>query len=274
MNSAVKIDRYFFVNGVSTPELSLEGQTYFIGAEYDDIVLDAVISACAGKKKGDTFSVSLTLPAGYKGVVDSESVAECRVTVLNVYEKVTPTLSDSIAPILIPGCNSVEELKNTVRSRMEKQLIDSEMIKIKASLKEQLISSSVVKKTPVSVLNDYYEDKMTLYRRLADTLDMSLDQYAESELGMTAEELENMVVRSANERTKEALVLYSVVVAENIQVTDALLSEYADKMALDSEGIFGSGEEYMSYFGKNAVTEDYLWTRVLDIILDNAKTNS
>lgn len=270
-SSAVKIDSYCFLNGVSTPELSLEGQTYYIDVEYDDVVVDTVRMACFGAEKGDAINIELTLPAGYKGIIERDTNAEFKVTVLSVYEKVTPKLTDSTAPILMPGCNSVAELRDAIFKRLQKQCIDAEMDKVRAELKKQLLSASVVKKMPVAVLNDYYEDEMTLYRRLADAIDMPLEEYAEKELGMTASELENMVAKRANDRTKEALVLYSVVKAENIAVSDALLSEYAEKMALKSEEIFKTGEEYLSYYGKNAVTEDYLWEKVIEIILKNAE---
>ncbi len=269
-SSAVKIDRYCFLNGVSTPELSVEGQTYYINAEYDDVVIDTIRMACFGAKKGDTIKVELTLPAGYKGIVDQGTNAEFRVTVLSVYEKVTPEMNDSIAQTLIPGCNTVNELRDTVTKRLEKQLLDVSMDKVRAELKDRLINSSTVKKLPVAVLNAYYEDSMTLYRRLADALDMPLEEYAKKELGMTGEELESMVTGIANTRTKESLVLYSIVKEENITFTDATLVEFAEKMAARSEGIFKSGEEYLSYYGKNAVIEDYLWTMVLDAVIEHA----
>ena len=271
-SSIVKIDRYCFLNGVSTPELSAEGQTYYIDTDYEDIVLNTVLSACSGKKKGDTFTVNLPLPAGYKGIA-AESKAEFRVTVLGVYEKTTPKLTDSIAPTLIPGCNSVEELRNTIAGRIEKQQLESGMDKVRSELKEILINSSKVIKMPVSVFNAYYEDEITLFKNLANALDMPLEEYAEKELGMSGTELENMVAQIANTRTKEALVLYSIVKIENIVMTDAILLEFAEKMAISSEGIFESGEEYMSYYGKNAVAEDYLWSEVLDVILENATVN-
>ena len=268
--SAVTIDRYCFLNGVSTPELSVEDQTYYIGTEYDDVVIDTIAAACVGKNKGDTFTVTLKLPAGYKGIVNVESSVEYRVTVLSVYEKITPELTDNIASVLMPGCKSISELESAIMARIEKQYLDSHIDEQCAIMKNNLISSSNVKKIPVSVLNEYYEDGMTLYKRLAAALNMSVEEYAEKELAMTASELENMVAKTANARTKEALVLYSIVKAENIVVTDDSLIQFAEKMAQSSEGIFKTGEEYLTYYGKNAVTEDYLWSQVLDIMLENA----
>ena len=268
--SAVTIDRYCFLNDVSTPELSVEDQTYYIGTEYDDVVIDTITAACVGKNKGDTFTVTLKLPAGYKGIVNAESSVEYRVTVLSVYEKITPELTDNIASVLMPGCKSISELESAIMARIEKQYLDSHIDEQCAIMKNMLISSSNVKKIPVSVLNEYYEDGMTLYKRLAAALNMSVEEYAEKELAMTASELENMVAKTANSRTKEALVLYSIVKAENIVVTDASLVQFAEKMAQSSEGIFKTGEEYLAYYGKNAVTEDFLWSQVLDIMLENA----
>lgn len=264
--SAVKFDRYCFVSDVSTPELSEEGGLYALYTEYEDLVLNTILRGIKGHKKGDTLEISVTLPAGYKGIVDTETAATYRITVTEVYERIVPELNDTTAATLIAGCRSVAELRERVRQGLEKEQTDGYVTRIESKLKAEIIESSRLKKTPLSVLNEYYDDTVTLYQRLADAREVPLEDYLKAELGMTLEELEVFATEEALEKTKEALVLYSIVKLENITVTDALLNDFADKMAAQSLGIFESGAEYMSYYGKNAVTEDFLWSRVLETV--------
>ena len=58
---------------------------------------------------------------------------------------------------------------------------------------------------------------------------------------------------------------------ENISSTKAEITAFADKMASQSEGVFESGEEYLSYYGENAVKDEYLWSKVMEIVLAAAK---
>ena len=267
-SSAVKFDRYCFISGVSTPELSEEGGLYGLYTAYEDPVINSIIRGLVGHVKGDTLEVTVTLPAGYKGVIDADTEATYRITVIEVYERIVPELTDAIASRLMADCKTVAELREKVRVGLEKEQTDSYLTKVEAQLKEKIISASRMKKTPLSVLNEYYDDVVTLYERLAEAKEVPLEDYLKAELGMTLEELERFATAEASEKTKEALVLYSIVKLENITVTDAKLNEFADKMASESLGIFESGEEYMTYYGKNAVTEDYLWSMVLGLAIE------
>lgn len=263
---AVKFDRYCFIGQTSTPELSEEGGLYALYSTYEDSVINAILKGLAGHKKGDTLEITVTLPAGYKGAVTAETEATFRITVTEVYERIVPELTDAAASKLIPGCKTVDELKQRIRLELETEQKNGYETRVESKLKAEIIASSKLKKTPLSVLNEYFDDTVTLYKRLAEAREVPLEEYLKTELNMTVEELEVYANGIALEKTKEALVLYSIVKLENIQVTDALLNEFADKMASQSLGIFESGEEYMSYYGKNAVTEDYLWSRVLEAV--------
>ena len=118
---------------------------------------------------------------------------------------------------------------------------------------------------------DYYEDRMYLYEKLAEAAGLSLEAYLEKCTDMTYAELETMIASAASDDVKATLVLYSVVKKENISSTKSEITAFAEQMASRSEGVFASGEEYLSYYGENAVKEEYLWSRVMETVLASAK---
>ncbi len=259
----VAFDRFCFVNGQAEPDFSFEGGVYTVGTEYEDEAVTLLLPKLIGMKKGDTATFDITLSDNMK--------ATYNVTVLAVYEKKTMTLTDAVASKLIPGCNTVSELKTEIQRRITAEKEREAGNRLLSDLRKQLIDKSVLMKTPYSLYRDYYEDRMYLYKKLAEAASMSLEEYLEKCTDMTYEELEEAVSEAASTDVKEALVLYSVVKKENISSTKDEISSFADKMADESEGIFENGEEYLSYYGFNAVKDEYLWSKVMEIVLSTAK---
>lgn len=266
----VTFDAYCLIDGTSYPEYSFESVTYELGASYSDLVISQILLSISGMKKGDGKDAEATLPVDYINRGDPEKNATYRITVLAVYEKVPLELTDATASMLVSGCNSVQALRTELRSRMERDKQLKAEDAVMNELKSKLISASTLKSTPYSVYNSYYEDRMGLYEKLAEAALLSLEQYVASKLNMTLADLENIVSDAAKKDTKEILVLYSIVKKENIECTEDDLTEYASRMALRSEGVFESGEEYLTYYGENAVKTDYLWSKVLELVKEKA----
>ena len=266
----VIFDRYCFIDGVAKPELSEESGTFTLdNNEYADEAVAKLLPLLKGMKKGDTATIEIKLSPEYTDA-EIEKTARYTVTVRAVYEKSVPKLTDSVAPTLIPGCNTAEELKTEVRSRLLKDKQSEAERKTVSELRKKLIDLSTLKSVPYSLYNEYYEDRMFLYERLAEVSSLTLEEYIEKCTDMTVEDLKDMLSEAATADVKEIIVLYSVVKKENITYSEKQISEYAEKMANDSEGIFASGEEYLSYYGKNAVTTEYLWSVVMDVVLSKA----
>lgn len=267
--STVKIDVYCFINGVSRPELSESEAFFSLDLTYEDEIVNEMLKKLIGHTKGTSISVDIMLPPGYMGMITSQVKASFRITLLEVYEKIVPTLTDDNASLLIAGCTSISELESEVRRRIERERKESADYKIKSELKQAIISSSVLKKTPMAVLNEYYNDLKALYEGLSKAQGMTLYDYIEKNMNMSESEFEAMLSERASKESKEALVLYSIVKTEGIECNDNLLFSYASEMAERSQGIFASAEDYLNYYGKNAVTEDYLWNEVLNIAYEN-----
>lgn len=268
--STVKFDAYCIIDGESSPDHSFECVSYTVGESYTDLVVNQLLAAISGMKKGESKETVVTIPVDYLQRGDGEKNGTYRITVISVHEKMVPDLNDTLAGKLVMGCKTVAELKIHIKTRIENEKQSRADDVIKNQLKAKLLDASTIKKTPYSVYTSYYNDRISLYKNLAKAASMTFEEYVASKLGMTKNDLEALVSEAALKDTKEALVLYSVVKNEGIECTDELLYDYASKMALRSEGVFRSADEYLSYYGENAVKNDYLWSKVLDTIMQMA----
>lgn len=260
----VSFDRFCFINGQAMPELSFEGGVYTLdGTVYENEAANLLLPKLIGMKKGDTATLEIILSDNTK--------ATYNITVLAVYEKTSLKLTDAVASKLLSGCNTVKELKAEISRRLTVEKEREAEKKLLTDLRNELINKSTLVRTPYSLYRDYYEDRMYLYEKLAEASSMSLEEYLEKCTDMTYEELEEAVGTAASADVKDTLVLYSVVKKEKISSTKEEVSAFADKMASQSEGIFESGEEYLSYYGENAVKNEYLWSKVMEIVLAAAK---
>ncbi|MBE6636942.1 MAG: hypothetical protein E7618_03960 [Ruminococcaceae bacterium] len=253
----VRFDRYCFIRGVAKPTLSVKNAVGTVGVAYEDRVLSALLSHMIGTKQGETAEYTVTLPAGYADDIPSETEATYRITVLAVYEREVPPLTDALAAMLWPGCQTVEDMRQAIRQTLAAEKEKNASYKIQAELWEKLVSSSTLLALPTVLYREYYTELYLQYESQAAAESQALADYVGGTLQMTMEELENELKRRTDAAVKEDLVLFSLVRREGLSCTEADLLSYANGCARDSDGIFDSGEEYLAYYGEDAVTKQY-----------------
>ena len=262
----VAFDRYCFIRGVAVPMLSEENVVAEVGASYEDTVLAELLIKMLGMKQGNTAEYTVTLPVGYaEDMAATEAVY--RITVLAVYEKNIPELTDAVAATLMTGCRTVAELRERIAVMLEKEKREEAAYRVEAELWNQVVSASELLRIPTEPYRDAYTVLYSSYEALAKADSVSLEDYAYNALGMTLAELKTEIDDRVRVLLKEKLVLYSLVKTEGIVCTEAEQKAYAERMAQASDGLFGSGDDYMAYFGEETVTEQYLREAVTERLL-------
>ena len=266
----VRFDRYCFIRGDAKPTLSVENAVGTVGVIYEDVVLSAILTHMIGMKQGDTAEYTVTLPDGYADDIQAETEATFRVTVLAVYERELPTLTDALAATLWPGCQTVEAARQVIRQTLKAEKEKMASYKIQAELWEKIVSTSTLLEVPTVLYREYYTELYFQYEAQATAESQTLSDYVEGTLHMTMEALETELKRRTDASIKEDLVLYALVQSEGLTCTETELLAYANASVLDSDGIFDSGEEYLSYYGKEAVTRLYFRDAVAEILRNRA----
>ncbi len=269
-DSTVKFERFCFINGESTPELSKSGTYLFADSETDKVAL-ILLSQMSGMKKGEGKDIEIIIPKGYISESSAETKATFRVTVLSVYERVNAVLDDENAEKLIPNCGGVDGCREAIKEEIKIQKQVDLKYKKESELWDRVVESSILSDAPYDVYNAHYEVLYSSYRGLAEAQSEELEDYIAKSYDMTRSEFEKMLGDRALSMTKESFVLYSIVKKEGVAYTEKELSDYAELCAQLSDGVFDSGDDYLAFYGEDAVSEQYLKEKVLEIIVANTK---
>ncbi len=269
----VTLDRFCFLNGVSTPSLSEEGATYCVGTAYEDAAVTALLRQMIGMKQGDTAELTVTLPEHYVGEGSPACEAVYRVTVRALYRQNLPELTDSLAATLMSGVKTVDELKNAIRADIEKVKRQEASYRIEAELWDKLMAASVLVERPSDLYQEYYLTLYEKYENLAAASTMELEEYLQSSLDMTEEELQQNLAKQAEEETKEVLVLHSVAKTEGIACTEEEVKAYAERCAKEGS-LFESGADYLAFYGEETVYNRLLKEKVIAFMTEHGKAVS
>jgi trigger factor len=269
----VTLDRFCFLNGVSTPSLSEEGGTYRVGTVYEDAAIQGLLSQLLGKTLGDTAELTVTLPADYVADGSPATEAVYRVTVRALFLQHLPDLTDAVAATLMKGVKTVDELKTAIRGDLEKVKKEEASYRIEAELWDKLMADSVLIARPSDLYHGYYRALYVKYEDLAAASTMELDAYLGISLGITEEELQSDLAEQAEEETKMALVLHSVAKAEGITYTAEEVKAYADRCAKEGS-LFESGVEYLDFYGEETVTHRLLKEKIIAFMIDNGRATA
>ena len=269
----VTLDRFCFLNDVSTPSLSEEDGTYCVGTIYEDAAVTSILQRMIGMKQGDTAELTVTLPANYVTEGSPSCEAVYRVTVRALYRQNLPELTDALAATLMNGVETVDELKSALRADIERVKREEASYRVEAELWDKLMATSVLRERPSDLYHNYYRRLYEKYEDLAAASTMELEEYLQSSLGITEEALQKNLAMQAEEETKAALVLHSVAKAEGIVCTAEEVDAYAEQCAKEGS-LFESGVEYLAFYGEEVVHDRLLKEKVIAFMTENGKAVS
>lgn len=214
-----KKDDVAFDGGTATDyDLGLGSNSFIPGFE----------EAIVGKKKGETFDISLTFPKDYHAAELKGADVVFTVTVKEVKELVKPELTDEFAAKLGPF-TTVDELKADIKRELTNQKEREAGEKLKDELVTQLIEVSTIP-TPEILIKD---QEQSIERDMTQNLmyqGMTLDQYLDAQGFATKEVwLDKEVQPAAEKRVKAGLVLAELSKAEKITASNEELAEHVNR---------------------------------------------
>lgn len=217
----VTLDLVATIDGEEVPGGTAQGLSYELGS---GSLLDGVDDAVRGASAGDARTFPTVLVSG-----DLEGkTAEVATTVRAVQERTLPEANDQWASDAA-GFSSLEELKGDVRTRLDRVKRLQQGVDARDKVLEALLAQIEVP-LPESVL-----EAETTWRR--QTTEDQLTQSGGSmaafllEQGKSAEEWDAEMLEGAQTAVKAQLVLDTVADVEQLEVTDAELSDQVVRRA-------------------------------------------
>lgn len=170
-----------------------------------------------GLKKGDAKDFSLDFPATHYQKQLAGKKVDFKIKVHDVFDRQLPELSDELAKKL--GQESVEKLKDIVRTNLIKDAEQKADEKAEVEILEALISASSIETIP-EVLIDAERQKMFYeLKRDLERNGITIEQYL-ADLKKKEDELYNDFKTQAEKRAKAALITRQIALDNNIIVSE------------------------------------------------------
>ena len=242
-----------------------EGQT---------IMLEGLVEALVGAKKGEPLEVGLEMPEDGGGQLAGKTV-NVSVTVKEIKDETLPELDDEFAQSVGEGFATLLELRdrlrNDIKERLEAQATEAYREKVIGKLVD---AAGTIEFPPVMV--DREVDR--LIREQARNSGVEVKRYLEL-VKQTPEQIGEEVGPAAAERVRRSLALAELAAAEGIEIGDAEIDAEINNIIQQATGgseeqaeryrrLFDS-EEARASLGNSLLTRRTL-DRLVDIASDGA----
>jgi len=182
-----------------------------------------------GMAIGEEKDIEATFPEAYQSEELAGKPAVFKVKLNSLREKEMPALDDEFVKDVSETANTVDEYKEEIRQKLEKQAADradaafeNEIIEAVTENATVDIPAAMVEEQIDSTLRDMEMRMMYQGMRMEDFLKYS---------GQTMEQMREMHRRQAEERVKTQLVLEAVTKAEGIEPTDEEIDKELQRFA-------------------------------------------
>lgn len=244
---------------------SAEGHDLTLGS---GSFIDGFESGLIGHDVGETVILNLSFPDDYGNEEYAGKAVEFEVTINGIAIYVYPEYTDEFVSTNFDEVSTIAELEAEIKSQI---LADKE-----AELKytkmddawNSLTESSEITSFPQAEIERYVQDFVGYYTEEAAYYGLTIDEYV-VEVGITMDEFYSTANDYAENSVASDLIMYSIVKAENIEISDdeyePLLQEYVDNMSG-----YNTVAELEADYGKDALIYNLLWDKTYEYIVANA----
>ena len=220
-----------------------------------------------GTKAGDEVEVNVTFPEEYHAEDLKGANAVFKVKVNEVKKKVVPDLDDDFAKDLnIKDVETVDDLKNTIKERIENSKKASAEQEADNALMEQLIDHITVE-LPDVLVDDEVNAQINQLASQIQAYGMQLPQYLQM-MGKTVNDLKADYSENAEKTVKIRLALQKIAELEELKPTqeeiDKQLQDIADMYQMEFDQV-------KSMISSEMIEMDVANQKALTFLKDNAK---
>ncbi|ENH95770.1 trigger factor [Gracilibacillus halophilus YIM-C55.5] len=222
-----------------------------------------------GKKAGEETEVDITFPEEYHAEHLAGKDATFKVKIHEVKGKELPELDDEFAKDVDDEVETLDELKDKTKKRLEDQKqTDAENNK-RESLIDQATENTEVD-IPDAMVDSELDRMLQEFEQRLQMQGMTLDMYYQFS-GQDENALKEQMREDAGKRVKTNLVLEAIASEESIEVTDEDVDQELENMA---SAYSMEVDQIKQALGGNtaALQDDIKFKKAIDVLVDNSKT--
>jgi trigger factor len=259
----VKIDYEGFKDGVAFEGGKAEGYNLKLGS---GSFIPGFEDQLIGCKAGDEKELNLTFPEDYHAEDLKGAAVVFKVTVHEVTREVLPELDDDFAKDTnIPNVETVEDLKKTVKERLEAAKKSQAESAADEKLFEQLSENTKVD-MPDVLVDDEANNQIQQMAAQIQQYGLSFSQYLQM-MGKTIDDLRADYRENAEKSVKLRLALNKIAEVENLEATDEDVEEQYHDLSVQ----YGMDvEKIKPLVSEELIRQDVKTTKAYNFVKDNA----
>ena len=217
------------VNGAvdGQPMMNLEDTRLPIDPEAERI-LPGFSEAVTGLNAGESRDFELPVPEDYRDANMAGKTAKFSVELRSLEEPSRPPLDDDLASNFDPDLETLDDLRAQLRSNLEERAESDLRRSLEEKVADALVEGADIKMAPLLVENET-EYMLSQQQESLSRYNMNLQNYIHS-LGQTTNDYLETARSDAETRLKRSLVIEELADAENIEVSDELISEEIERI--------------------------------------------
>ena len=217
------------VNGAvdGQPMMNLEETRLPIDPESERI-LPGFSEAVTGLNVGETRDFELPVPEDYRDTEMAGKTANFSVELTNVEEAIRPLLDDDLASKFDPDLETLDDLRAQLRSNLEERAESELRQSLEEKVADALVEGAEIKVAPLLVDHET-EYMLSEQQERLSMYNLNLQNYIHN-LGQTTDDYLENARSDAETRLKRSLVIEELANAENIEISDELISEEIERI--------------------------------------------
>ena len=186
-----------------------------------------------GMKAGDEREFGLKIPDTFPDKAKAGKDMHFKVKINDIRREKMPELNDEFARKVAPDSESLEKLRETIKTNLQSQTEDTEGRAFEEKVIDSLVEKSQIEFPPFMTDNEVERMVQEYKDRLRSTL-QSEEEY-KAVLKMSSEEKLRETYRpQAEQRVKRNLVISKLIEAENLEVSDSDIAMQIAALTIDA----------------------------------------
>ena len=183
-----------------------------------------------GKKKGDKVDVKVVFPEDYFEESLKGKEALFKVTIKEIKEKELPILDDEFAKD-VSEFDTLEEYKQSIREKLEKEAKDKEQFEIENKVIEKVVELSEMD-IPEVMIDNQVENEIGQFEYRLRMQGLDIKQYLKL-TNTTIEDFKEQIRPLADKKIRADLVLEKIAKVEELEITDKDIDAELEKWAME-----------------------------------------
>ncbi len=222
-----------------------------------------------GKKAGEDVEVQVTFPEEYHAEDLAGKEATFKVKIHEIKAKELPELDDEFAKDVDDEVESLDELKEKTKKRLQEQK-ENEVENNKREALIQQASDNAEVEIPEAMVNSELDRMLQEFEQRLQMQGMTLDMYFQFS-GQDEDALKEQMKEDAEKRVKTNLTLEAIANAENVEVTEEDIEKELESMA----SMYNMElDQIKQALGGNTqgLKDDLKFKKAIDVLVENSKT--